>query len=412
VNNFNPTPNQTYGAVLNTGITITDNQLPPGSQGDNDIVSYTPTGSQGLCMYSSSTNSITGQFPQLQLYPDGTESKLTASATNGLVVLASTGTGGAIQLNATTGVKLGTQPILNFSTWGTLSATSGTSGLISNVNITSTGFGINDSVNNSYLLYTNTTPINYGLVIANTTGGNGTLTLSNNSTTNTILSSTTDGLTINDAIILPAQTVYTPSTTYGNVGATQQFVQLAVASQGGGDASLSANQTFTGINTFSGTAQTSATQTFPQLSSNQFASLAYVNNLGETQGSNLFNISSPQLGGAFNILYATPNGNAGSANYFSNAGVGGTVYTYVSTSLFCTITQTNLSPINNCIFTLTFVTGTPPTTANENMSLRVINGGTQYTLPLAYANNQFTTSNPISLITSQGYKFYIQGSYI
>ena len=143
--------------------------------------------------------------------------------------------------------------------------------------------------------------------------------------------------------------------------------------------------------------------------------MAYVNNLGETQSGNFFTISSPQLGGGgITITYTSPNtpNTAGYAQYFSNAGVGGTVFTYVSTYLFCNIIQSNLSPINNCIFTLSFSTGTLPTTTNENMSLRVINSGTQYTLPLTLSTNQFTTTTPISLITSQGYKFYIQGSYI
>ena len=214
VNNFNPTPNQTYGAVLNTGITITDNQFPPGAQGDNDIISYTPTGAQGLCLYSSSTNSITGQFPQIQLYPDGTETKLSASATNGTIVLAAQGTGGAIQLNANTGVKIGTQPILTFSTFG---------------NLTGSASGITSSV----------------------------------------------------SIILPPQTTYTPSTTYGNTSATQQFVQLALASQGSGDVTLGGDNPFTGTNTFSGFCGTTTSQSYPQ-DDNQFVTASYVANFSTT----------------------------------------------------------------------------------------------------------------------------------
>jgi hypothetical protein len=245
-NNFNPTPNQTYGATLNQGITITDNQFPPGAQGDNDIISYTPTGSQGLCLYSSSTNSITGQFPQIQLYPDGTETKLSASATNGTIVLAAQGTGGVIQLNATTGVKIGTQPILTFSTFGNL--TGSATGIKSSVNLTAPSFIISDGVDDNYQLYSQN---NFGFVIANTSGtGLGTLTLSNGSTTLTTLTATTDGLSSNTAVILPPQTTYTPSTTYGNVASTQQFVQQAIASQGGGDVTTGGTNNFTGRNTF------------------------------------------------------------------------------------------------------------------------------------------------------------------
>jgi len=280
VNNFNPTPNQTYGSVLNTGITITDNQFPPGGQGDNDIISYTPTGAQGLCLYSSSTNNITGQFPQIQLYPDGTETKLSASATNGTIVLAAQGTGGAIQLNANTGVKIGTQPILTFSTFGNLTGSAG--GIKSSVNLTAPSFVISDGVDDNYQLYSQNSG-SFGFVIANTSGtGLGTLTISNGSSIATTLTASTSGLTSTTPLILPAQTTYDSGATYGNVASTQEFVQKALASQGSGDVTLGGNNAFTGTNTFSGGCASLIVQPFPSPSSTQFTTFNYVNNLQST----------------------------------------------------------------------------------------------------------------------------------
>jgi len=180
-------------------------------------------------------------------------------------------------------------------------------------NVTGTGFGISDTVNNNYLLYSQN---GYGFVIANTTGNNGTLTLSNGSTTLTTMTSSVSGLTISDPISVTGGvscsslastgaitgsgltttgnittasnglggtsvfndtvcnfnsiscggnigcgslstngTITIPAQTYpitsSNQAATISYVNQAIAGQGSGDASLSANQTFTGLNTFS-----------------------------------------------------------------------------------------------------------------------------------------------------------------
>jgi hypothetical protein len=72
----------------------------------------------------------------------------------------------------------------------------------STYSITGQSLGVNTTGSNAYTIYSNTTPVDYGLVIANTTGGNGSLTLSNNSTTLTTLTSTSTGLSINDPIIV------------------------------------------------------------------------------------------------------------------------------------------------------------------------------------------------------------------
>jgi len=203
VNNFDPTPDQTYGATMLPGLTITNNQLDPGSQTDNDIISYSPNATTGgLCLYSLGiySNTTGGNLPpQLQLQPNNSKSVLQAVASNGLVQLNATGVNGAIELNSDIGVNIGSasgsiskinfqgsNPTLNFSNWGNLSATSSSSGIISSVDLS-----------------------------------------------------------------LPSQTTYDPLTTYGDVASTQQFVQQAIASQGGGDVTTGGTNDFTGRNTFS-----------------------------------------------------------------------------------------------------------------------------------------------------------------
>lgn len=350
VNTFYPNPLHPYGEIMTEGITITNNQSSSSVAGGTDIVSYTPSTTIGFNIYSlSSTNNCDGVIPQLQLRPDGTQTILSSSAINGITVINSVGAGGSIQLNAPT-IKIGTStPSISFQTYGTLSATSPTSGILSNVNLTSTGFGISDGVNNNYLLYTNTSPSDFGLVIANTTGNNGTLTLSNNSTTLTTLTAETNNLDIstpittsavntpainqtspstnmtltcsggNSSIVLDTtagvliegnqvlsfppygqisasstgltstvdfyvktQTAYSSSATYGDIASTQAFVQSAIQSQGSGDVSLAGINAFTGTNTFSGFCGTASIQGYPLASTNQFASIDYVNNLVPT----------------------------------------------------------------------------------------------------------------------------------
>jgi len=364
VNNFNP-PVQTYGSTLNQGITITNNQDNSAPAGDNDIISYTPSSTQGLCIYSSSTNSVAGKTAQIVLQPDGVRTSLFASGTNGIVqlnalggtqskivlqassgvflqltptinfndlgTLSATATGisstvnftapsiitpsitqtadntnitvlgsgnnSAIVLNSTAGVSLKTNPTISFGTFGTL--TGGTSGLSTASDFTAKTITVNSTGNDKYVIYPNSAGGDFGLVIANTSGGNGTLTLSNNSTTLTTLSSTTDGLTINDAIILPAQTTYTPSTTYGNVGATQQFVQLALASQGSGDVTLGGTNNFTGTNTFNVNVPTSSVSQTASSPNTQFSTIGLVKGL--------ISAASPEINSLTFINIGAPN---------------------------------------------------------------------------------------------------------
>jgi len=213
VNNFNP-PVQTYGSTMPQGLTLTNNQNSSTPAGDNDIISYTPTSTQGLCIYSlSNTNSCVGQTPQIVLQPDGVKSSLVANGTNGVVQLTALGgTSSNIILEATTGVFLKDFPTINFNNWGTLTADS------SGLNILATTINL-----------------------ATPTGG---------PTVNTILTPQANNLDISNPITLPAQTTYDSGATYGNVASTQEFVQKALASQGAGDVTSGGTNNFTGSNTF------------------------------------------------------------------------------------------------------------------------------------------------------------------
>jgi hypothetical protein len=265
--------------------------------------------------------------------------------------------------------------------------------IVSNASITGQSLGLNTTGADAYTIYSNTSPVNYGVVIANTTGADGNLTISNNGGTSTTLTSTSTGLSINDNLLMNSKNInnvvqlngiaggtltlgtqssssvnitggsltagnslginslngscvfnyYTannltmnlsPSETLliANAGtsimtfssteinasknlnmnsnnilniasqtypltssnqvATISYVNQAISSQGGGDASLSANQTFSGINNFSNFCGTSATQTYPLPSGNQFTTTSYVNNLNTIASS--FTLGSQQ----------------------------------------------------------------------------------------------------------------------
>jgi hypothetical protein len=180
-------------------------------------------------------------------------------------------------------------------------------------NVTSPGFVISDGVDNIYSLYSDN---NFGFVVANTTlGGLGTLSLSNgggsvstitctaanalsfgssslsttgaisgsqltltSATGSTIITTDAAGLNIPDNVTVSAQTTYTPGASYGSVAATQQFVQLALASQGSGDVTIGGTNNFTGTNTFNTNPPTS-TVIQSSLNTTQFATIKYVNGI-------------------------------------------------------------------------------------------------------------------------------------
>jgi len=93
--------------------------------------------------------------------------------------------------------------------------------IVSNASITGNSFGIATTGADPYTIYSNTTPINYGVVIANTTGADGNLTISNNGGTSTTLTSTSTGLSINDAIISSGSVSCTSLTSTGAISGSQ-----------------------------------------------------------------------------------------------------------------------------------------------------------------------------------------------
>jgi microcystin-dependent protein len=78
--------------------------------------------------------------------------------------------------------------------------------IVSTGQITGNNFLVAPAGQDPYSIYSNSTG-GYGLVVANTSGGVGTLTLSNNSTTLTTLSSTTNGLVVNDPLTATSLTL-------------------------------------------------------------------------------------------------------------------------------------------------------------------------------------------------------------
>ena len=159
------------------------------------------------------------------------------------------------------------------TTYGTLTGNNG--GITSDVNFTALSITATTTINTDTItanngVYTDQVAIgNNGVAGPNLIiNGNGTqiqmpaiLTGDITAKTLTIESSSGSGiLSVNNQgigstvdITIPAQTTYDSGTTYGNLASTQQFVQKAIESQGGGgDAYLGNIQTFTAQNTFTG----------------------------------------------------------------------------------------------------------------------------------------------------------------
>jgi hypothetical protein len=109
---------------------------------------------------------------------------------------------------------------------------------------------INETSDNTDITITGS-GVNSGIVLDSTAGvsieGNQVLSFPSNGQ----ISADANGLTSTVDLYVKTQPVYSSSTVYGDKASTQAFVQSAISGQGSGDASLSANQTFTGINTFS-----------------------------------------------------------------------------------------------------------------------------------------------------------------
>jgi hypothetical protein len=129
---------------------------------------------------------------------------------------------------------------------GTTQLTSNNNGsllLSSSVNTLGVNFNLGNGTASGASLF----PTSGGQLIAEVTS----LVISGVSTNATTTLTPQDfNLDINTSITLPAQTTYNPLISYGNVASTQQFVQQAIASQGGGDVTTGGTNDFTGRNTF------------------------------------------------------------------------------------------------------------------------------------------------------------------
>jgi hypothetical protein len=291
-NTFNPTPSSSVGYTLPIGISLLNNQ-----QGNNegDII-YKGTSSTGLCIYSTSRSNVQGETPQILLYPDGTQTVLTAIAVGGIVRASALSSSGLIQLQATTGVNVGVDaglPLLNIGGFGNISGD-------------------------------------------------------------------LNGLNVSSNLTLPAQSSYDSGIVYSNLSATQAFVQSALGSGGGGYAILSSPslQTFTGPIQFAGetTALTQATGTMDTtLATTQFVYNAIISNM-YTQ--NITTVVSDTTGfyistADFNFVQ-TYNGNTGTNTYMFDGATLDSVA--VSNPLIFTLTfPSALYPINSGA---TFVAGT------------------------------------------------------
>ena len=244
---------------------------------------------------------------------------------------------------------------------------------------TSTGLTINDplSVNGSttatsfkintgtigYDLYSIESLGSFGLYVVNTSNNNGKLTLSNNGSYYSSITSTAQNeITFSGTAIVASQTY--PQTSSNQV-ATISYVNQAISSQGGGDASLSANQTFTGTNNFSDFCGTPIIQTYPQ-SDNQFITANYLLNYSTVPyPSNALirdgSYDYPPLIGVFVEI-------DGGTEFLSGYYIGNSLITLINTAFSTTLVVGNQGDFTNTIWiTTTTPIGNPPF-SNVNIS--------------------------------------------
>jgi hypothetical protein len=182
---------------------------------------------------------------QLTLSNSGNSSILTTTAT-GLNVndpIVSTGSFTGTQLTLSSG---GNSSILTTTANG-LSVNDDISGtsLTTTGILTAGSLKIQSPSNDTLTLQSLT---NFGLLVSDITGTNGKLTLSNNGSVYASMTCTAQNeFTFSGSTIVSSQTY---PLTSSNQTATISYVNQAISSQGGGDASLTATQTFSGVNTF------------------------------------------------------------------------------------------------------------------------------------------------------------------
>jgi hypothetical protein len=186
--------------------------------------------------------------------------------------------------------------------------------------------------------------------------------------------------TFNIIVTLPTQGEYSIVATYGNTAATQAFVQSAINSvTGGGYASLTATQTFSGNNTFSNSITT------PSITFSTFGTLT-----GSSTG--LTNSTVLNLPSQTTYTQSTPYGNIASTQAFVQSAInsiitgGGyallsspTLQTFTGPISFTSATIPQINSVNIATVPITTtLTINGYVGANSNSS--IISGTTQYSL--------------------------------
>ena len=295
INNFNA--NLDGATTSAQGLTIARNNET--GLNELDLISLNSTSTTGLNIYAETTSVNIASTPKLTIYNDTTPALLNAGltiatgATNpinlftgnfqnlgsnlqtsgkfvagGTLTVYNNNSGDphwsnltcpANNLEISTGIAITTAGQTNQVVLGTsASGLTVDDGIVATGQITGNNFLVNAVGQNPYTIYSNSTD-GYGLVVANTSGGVGTLTLSNNSTTLTTLSSTASGLVVSDPLTATSLTL----TSGGNT------IALTTTASG-----LSVNDPIT-----------VPAQTYPLTSSSQVSTISYVNSAvsGATQ---------------------------------------------------------------------------------------------------------------------------------
>ena len=301
------------------------------------------------------TNVSTGEFGSLYVDP---------SINNDLTLYSNQSGGGLTIRNSTNSFTI------NPTTTNTASFLNP---IVSNDSITGQSLGVETTGNNPYTIYTNTSVIDYGLVIANTTGGNGSLTLSNNGGTSTTLTSSSTGLTIND-----------PLTVLGDISGS----------------SLSVSGT-TNLNGLSYYAEDIAIND----NSTQIANTSYVNafktfydigTVAITTGSVFFDVSNTNT--TFSMIWTQPNFYIVGGYYYLNSVINPSTYIIYFSASKTSFSMSISPPVNYAQGALT----------NINVSIPCINNQTKTiisTVKVLITPSTLTFTNTANFISGAWYDF-------
>jgi hypothetical protein len=332
--------------------------------------------------------------------------------------------------------------------------------IVSNASITGQSLGLNTTGADAYTIYSNTSPVNYGLVIANTTGANGSLTVSNNGGTSTTLTSTSTGLSINDNLLMNSKNINNVVQLNGIAGGTltlgtqsSSSVNITGGSLTAGNSlginsangscvfnyytannltmNLNSSETLlianagTSIMTFSSTEINAsqnlnmnsnnilniASQTYPLTSSNQVATISYVNQAISSQGGGDAILNTPNLQTFTGPIDFSGNTNAiTQSNSTNNSTIATTAFVQ---NLFDSMFSGQLIGV---VSNTTGFNGPPPTSLtfiqnyNSNISSNNLYLQTYNANIGAYTPVSFTLTFPTSLYPSGATPIFIVGT--